>query len=337
MSAHRPLCFDVAEASQVSAARIGVQAQARELGFDDTRTGRAAIAVTEAATNLLRHGGGGAILARRVAREKSLGIEVLALDRGPGMDDFAASARDGVSARGTAGTGLGAIQRQSDEFDVYTRPDAGTIIRMVFWNRETGPATSSYEVGAVCVPKEGETVSGDAWAAELREDGATFLVADGLGHGPDACQAAAMAVESLRSRPHDSAIQILDLAHARLRSTRGAAVAVMRHDRRTGEVTFAAVGNISACVWEGEGEKRRVMVSNNGIVGHNVPRSQEYGYPWSPGALLIAHSDGLEFKWNVGAYPGLVACHASIIAAMLYREHSRKRDDAVVLVVRRRN
>lgn len=314
-----------------------MEALARKLGFDETRTGRAAIAVTEAATNLLRHGGGGAILTQPLSRDKSLGIEVLVLDRGPGMDSFAASARDGVSTLGTAGNGLGAMQRQSDEFDVYTRRDAGTILRMVFWNRATAPDASSYEVGAVCVPKEGETVSGDAWGADLRDDGATFLVADGLGHGPDACRAGSMAVESLRSHPRDSAIRILDLAHARLRLTRGAAVAVMRHDRSTGEVAFASVGNVAACVWDGAGRKRRAMVSHNGIVGHNMPRSHEYRYPWSPGALLIAHSDGLESTWDVGAYPGLVACHASIIAAMLYREHSRKRDDAVVLVVRRRN
>ena len=337
MSALPPLSFEIADASQVSAARMGVEGRARELGFDATRTGRAAIAVTEAATNILRHGGGGAILARPVAREASLGIEVLALDRGPGMASFAASARDGVSTLGTAGTGLGAMQRQSDEFDVYTRRDAGTIVRMVFWNRETAPAASSYEVGAVCVPKDGETLSGDAWGAELRDDGATFLVADGLGHGPDACRAASMAVESLKSHPRDSAIRILDLAHRRLHSTRGAAVAVMRHDRPTGEIAFASVGNIAACVWKGAGAKRRAMVSHNGIVGHNVHRSQEYRYPWPPGALLIAHSDGLESQWDVGAYPGLAACHASIIAAMLYREHSRKRDDVVVLVVRRRN
>ena len=212
-----------------------MEGRARELGFDATRTGRAAIAVTEAATNILRHGGGGAILARSLARDAALGIEVLALDRGPGMENFAASARDGVSTLGTAGTGLGAMQRQSDEFDVYTRPDAGTILRMAFWSRETMPETSSYEVGAVCVPKDGETLSGDAWVAELRDDGATFLVADGLGHGPDAFRAASIASETLKSHPRDPAIRILDLAHGRLRSTRGAAVAVMRHERASGE------------------------------------------------------------------------------------------------------
>ena len=316
---------------------MGVQALARDLGFDETRTGRASIAVTEVATNLLRHGGGGSLFARALARGASLGIEVLALDKGPGMENFAWSSLDGVSTGGTAGTGLGAIQRQSDEFDVYTGRDAGTILRMVFWNRETGPEPSGYEVGAVCVPKTGETLSGDAWACEIHDEGATFLVADGLGHGPDACRAAAMAVESLRSRPNDPPIRVLDLAHGRLRPTRGAAVAVMRHERSTDEIAFAGVGNIAACTWEGADVARRMMISHNGIVGHNVHRSQEYRYPWPRSALLIAHTDGLETRWDVGAYPGLAARHASIIAAMLYREHSRKRDDVVVLVVRRRD
>lgn len=310
---------------------------ARDLGFDEVRAGRASIAVTEVATNLLRHGGGGEIVARALVRGESLGIEVLALDSGRGMENFAASAVDGVSTAGSAGTGLGAMQRLADEFDVYTRPALGTVLRMVFWNRETGPEPSDYEVGAICVPKAGETVSGDAWAVETHADGATLLVADGLGHGPDACRAASQAVDVLKGHPNDTAIRILDLAHGRLRPTRGAAVGVMRHEHATGEIAFAGVGNIAACLWEGADAPRKTMVSHNGIVGHNIARSQEYRYPWPPGALLIAHSDGLESRWDVGRFPGLAACHASIIAAVLYREHSRKRDDVVVVVVRKRS
>ena len=316
---------------------MGVQALARDLGFDEVRSERAAIAVTEVATNLLRHAGGGTLLARALSRRASLGIEVLAIDSGPGMASFEWSSSDGVSTGGTQGTGLGAMQRQSDEFDVYTRRNEGTVLRMVFWNRETGPDTSRYEVGAVAVAKKGETENGDAWGVELRDDGATFLVADGLGHGVEACRASALAVESLRSRSTDSAIRILDLAHGRLRATRGAAVAVIRDEPATGEVAFAGVGNIGAFIWDPATDRRRAMVSHNGIVGHNVARSQEYRYQWPAGSLLIAHSDGLETHWEVARHVGLAARHPSIIAAMLYREHSRQRDDVVVLVVRKKD
>lgn len=337
LNADRSFAIELGDASRVSEARMAVQALARDLGFDETRGGRAAIAVTEVATNALRHGGGGSLLARPVSRGESLGIEVLTMDRGRGMEDFAASALDGVSSAGSSGNGLGAMQRQSDELDVYTRRGQGTILRMAFWNRDTPADASPYEVGVVCVPKSGESVCGDAWGGELREDRATFLVADGLGHGPDASRAAAMAVEALRSRPDGSPTEVMELAHGRLRSTRGAAVAVMRHQRETGEIAFVGAGNIAACMWDGSSGKRRAMVSHNGIVGHNMPRPREYRYPWPPGAMLVVHSDGLASQWDMEAYPGLAACHASIIAAMLCREHSRKRDDVVVLVVRKRD
>lgn len=327
---------ELEDPSQVSAARMGVQAMARELGFDETRTGGAAIAVTEAATNVLRHGGGGAIFARPLARAGSLGVEVLAVDRGCGMDSFEASSRDGVSTAGSAGNGLGAIRRKADEFDVYTHRSRGTVLRMAFWDRVPAADTEDYEIGAVCVPKRGEKMSGDGWAGEMHRDGATFMVADGLGHGPDACRAASMATEALKAKPLDSAAGILELAHGRLRASRGAAVAVMRHERASGEITFAGVGNIAACIWEAASGARHAMVSQNGIVGHTALRKQEYRYAWPAGALLIAHSDGLESQWELGAFPGLAACPASIIAAVLHREHSRRRDDVVVLVVRRR-
>ena len=83
-----------------------------------------------------------------------------------------------------------------------------------------------------------------------------------------------------------------------------------------------------------DGVSRRATVSHSGIVGHNIHKSQEYRYPWSKGGMLVAHSDGLESQWDLGALPGIVACHASVIAAALYRRHSRKRDDCTVLVAK---
>jgi hypothetical protein len=141
-------------------------------------------------------------------------------------------------------------------------------------------------------------------------------------------------VEVLRRHPGESAIRIIDLAHAKLRATRGAAVAVMRHEAASGAVDFAGIGNIVACILDGP--TRRGMVSHNGIVGHNVPKSQEFAYEWHPQSLFVAHSDGLQTQWSLEPYPGIEACHPSIIAALLVREHSRGRDDVTVVVARER-
>src|SRR5687768_9255800 len=144
---------------------------AQQFGFDETRVGRVAIAVTEVATNVLRHGGGGTFSARGVARAGRVGIEFLAVDDGPGMASFSASSVDGVSTAGSAGTGLGAIQRMADEFDVYTRSGAGTLIRMVFWDAAAPPLSAAYEVGAIRIPCTGETLCGDDFEALADPDG----------------------------------------------------------------------------------------------------------------------------------------------------------------------
>jgi len=323
----------VADPSHVSACRLAAQRMAHELEFDETRAGRLSIAVTEAVTNMVRHGGGGTLAARGLAAGPAVGIEVLAIDSGPGMADFEAHARDGFSSAGTAGTGLGAMRRLADGFDVYTGAGRGTLLRMVFWNREGAVEDPDYEVGVVSVPKRGETVCGDAWGMALADGGATFLVADGLGHGPEASRAASAAVDVLHSHPEYAAVRLLEATHARLRPTRGAAVAIMRQQEGEAELSFAGVGNISGTIVDGQA--RRTMLSHNGIVGHNMHKSQEYRYAWPAGSLLVAHSDGLETHWSLGTHPGLAECHPSLVAAMLYREHSRERDDVTVLVVRR--
>src|SRR5205085_11987745 len=150
--------------SHVAAARSASQRMARALDFDEVREGRVGIVVTEAVTNILKHAGSGTFAARSLARGQALGVELLAIDAGPGMANVAESSRDGVSTAGTRGTGLGAMRRQSDEFEIYTLPGEGTIVRMMLWNRAPPPFTDSHEVGAVCVPKPGESVCGDAWA-----------------------------------------------------------------------------------------------------------------------------------------------------------------------------
>jgi anti-sigma regulatory factor (Ser/Thr protein kinase) len=329
-----PVVVHAADASHAAAARHGVQRIARALEFDATREGRAAIVATEAVSNMLKHAGGGTFLARALQSGAATGIEMLAIDAGPGMEDLAESSRDGVSTAGTSGTGLGAMGRQADHIDVFTEPGAGTIVRMLVWDREAPGEAEGYDIGVVCVPKVGETICGDAWSVRTHDAGATFLVADGLGHGPDASRAAASAVDAFERHPDYGAARLLETAHARLRSTRGAALAVMRHEVAANEIAFAGVGNISATILAGAA--RRAMVSHNGIVGLNVQRAQEYRYPWSRGELMVVHSDGLESQWSLAGLPGIGARHPSLIAAALYRRHWRRRDDVTVLVARPR-
>jgi hypothetical protein len=72
----------------------------------------------------------------------------------------------------------------------------------------------------------------------------------------------------------------------------------------------------------------------HGTVGHDLRKIQQFQYPWPAGALLVMNSDGLVSSWSLGRYPGLASRAPSLIAAILYRDFHRGRDDATVVVLR---
>ncbi|TXG02335.1 ATP-binding SpoIIE family protein phosphatase [Massilia arenae] len=324
--------FAVSHASDVAAVRRAGQKVADSLGFNETRAGQLALIITEAATNILKHAGEGEIHVGPAQSPSGIGVDVLALDKGPGIADLASSLVDGVSTAGTAGTGLGALHRLSDEFDVYSTPGEGSVFFMRLWRDVPGPTPCGVEVGALWTPIRGEEACGDGWAVACEASGATLLAADGLGHGPDAARAANAAIGALERRGPVGASEMMHLAHEALRPTRGAALAAARIDFDADELRFAGVGNIGAVAFD---QTRRALVSHNGIVGHNMRKVQEFAVPFGPGALCVLHSDGIETRWDLDKYPGLQGRSPALIAAVLMRDYIRGRDDAMVLVVRR--
>lgn len=323
--------FPVEDRSHIGSARRAATEKAETLGFDADLTGRVALTITEAGTNIAKHAGRGQIVLRGLARGPVGGLEILALDSGPGIADIGASLRDGQSTAGSSGTGLGALSRLAHEFDLYSQPQRGTAMRLVFWAKPPSLATG-LEVGAVNLPKPGETVSGDAWGMESDGHRATVIVADGLGHGPEAARAARIATQVLAQDPLAPPEALIAACHAALAPTRGAAVAVVRLDPGSGAGKIAGVGNICGRVHVGTATRN--LVSHNGTVGHNVRRIQEFAFPFPSDALLVLHSDGLATHWNLADYPGLAAKHAGLIAGVLYRDHDRGRDDVTVVVIR---
>jgi len=316
----------VSESSQVGEARRVAATACRELGFDETRAGRVGIVVNEAAGNILRHGGGGEILFRRLA-SPATGLEVLALDRGRGIGDVIAALVDGHSTAGSPGTGLGAIRRQADLFDLYTAADQGTALLAQIWS-EGAVADGAGTPGVVCVPKPGEIECGDVWSVAAVEGHLRVIVADGLGHGPLAREAALPAVEAA-SRAGRGPAEALEAAHLASRSTRGAAVAVA--DVHPREVRYAGLGNVAGVLLTPA--RALNMVSLNGTAGQGIVRPREFQYSYTSRSLLILSSDGLSSRWSLEAYPGLAVRHPSLVAGVLYRDHSRRRDDATVVVV----
>ncbi len=321
----------VADASQVAEARRRVGDQARRIGLPRHRIDQLALVVTELATNMLKHGGGGHIHAIRCDDAEGSGIELLALDRGSGMSDPGRCMQDGYSTAGSPGTGLGAVARLADRVQIYTRPGQGCAVLVRLIEQPAGQSAPTL-VGAALAPYPGETVCGDDWSWSDTPAGRTIMLADGSGHGIEAARAAQCAVQSFAQNAAAPIEAIVQRMHAALAPTRGAAVAVARIDAAARLVRFVGVGNIGALL--SDAGKARHMVSHNGTAGHVAPRIREFTYEYGSEPVVILHSDGLTTRWELAAYPGLAAQHPSLIAGVLLRDHRRSRDDASVVAMR---
>jgi anti-sigma regulatory factor (Ser/Thr protein kinase) len=300
------------------------------LGFDEQAAGRIALVVSELAGNLVKHApGGGELLLRSVARSGALAIEIVTVDQGPGLGDDQRALRDGFSTAGSSGTGLGAVARLSDRFDLYTSPGKGTAIVSRIW-RDGPPSEPAVAVGAVCVAMPGERVSGDGCSVVDLGGRTRLLVADGLGHGAGAQVAASKAIAVFESDQRTTIGVLLDNIHRALRPTRGAAVSIAEIDPERHSLQYVGIGNISGTIQSRDGTRN--LVSHNGIVGHTIRRIQEFTYEFPAGSLVVLHSDGLKSRWTLDGYAGLTRKDPTLVAAVLFRDYQRGRDDATAVV-----
>jgi anti-sigma regulatory factor (Ser/Thr protein kinase) len=326
MEISRNLSIPIVVRSQISEARRIASEMGNALGFSEEEVGKIAIVATELATNLLRHASKGELLIQAFDN-KNHRLELIALDHGPGIENFPEAMRDGFSTFGGSGTGLGAIKRLSFEFDVYTQPNHGSAFLASFQFKDK--LNPSNGLGVICLPKLNEKVSGDGWSYIVDDSRKLFLVVDGLGHGILAAEASRRAIQSFNQNAHQSPAAILNEIHNALRSTRGAAGAVVELDTKSSVVTYAGIGNISSALIN-YSESRR-MVSHNGTLGHDVYKIVEFRYDIPPNSALVMHSDGLGSQWDIRKYPGLFSHHPSLITAVLYRDFNKERDDITVL------
>jgi anti-sigma regulatory factor (Ser/Thr protein kinase) len=338
---NRQIALDVAETSQVSETRRISTALAHRLGFSETAIGKVALVVTECATNLIKHTKhGGQVLLQAATPVDNIdnpGIEIIALDKGNGMSDVARCLQDGYSTAGSPGTGLGAIVRLANDFDIYSQPGMGTALLARIWNVPISRLAHSQliNIGVVLLPKPGEEVCGDAWAFHEEAGRCLIMVADGLGHGLGAAEASLAAVKTFHAHSRLSPQEMLGVIHSALQKTRGAVVFIAEIDNQKHVIHYAGIGNIAGRIYTHD--TMHGLISHNGTVGYQMGNIHSYTYPYDDESLIVLHSDGCSSQLNLTPYAGLSARDPAIIAAVLYRDFRRDRDDVTVLVAKMQN
>ncbi len=330
----------MSDASCVGEARRHAALAVADMGWSEVETGRLALVVTELGTNLHRHARNGRLLiaAHRQAGEAGE-VEIISIDEGPGIADLALAMQDGHSSGSTPGTGLGAVRRLASEFDIHSSMPDGTVSVA-----RVRPAASSaagvarrgaaLQIGAICLPAPHETVCGDGWAAAIHGEQATLLVADGLGHGPEAAKASRAAIAAFATSFEADLRETVQKVHRDLQTTRGAAVCALRIDTDSATVSYTGAGNIAGRVLSGVFDKS--LITQHGTAGMQIRKPETASLALPAHALVILHSDGIETRWSVERIRPLLQKDPTLVAAVLLRDHTRHRDDATVVVIRQK-
>ncbi len=184
------------------------------------------------------------------------------------------------------------------------------------------------KLGSAQRPKVGETVCGDAFVVLPSGSITTVAVADGLGHGPMAAEAAHMFCEFVSVNRDKTLTEIMEGAHRKIRHTRGAAAVLLRIDEKHEQMKFTGIGNIDL---QAISQNPIKPVSLPGILGKRMKKILEFDYTLSDGDLLILYSDGISSRFEAERYRRL---EPEDMAKKILMEKGKQHDDATCIVIR---
>ncbi|MFF4299642.1 SpoIIE family protein phosphatase [Streptomyces vinaceus] len=298
---------------------------ATECGLPGAIPDQAAVVASELASNIDKHASDGVLYIQPMPLGG--GMEIIAADHGPGMPELQLCLTDGYSTTKTLGAGLGAVKRIATAFMIDTRPGIGTLV-CARLTPPGSPHAGRQDVGLVCLPTEDEEHCGDAAAVMDTGSARTGAIIDGLGHGPDAAEAAQTALRSFRTTAERPLPDIVTAMHRALRHTRGAAVGLVRlHDERA---EYCGIGNVRMVALS-PGAVHHRLTGQPGVVGWRLPAPRTHRLPLPVEAAVVMHSDGIDLRWAHTPADFLLRLPIPLLAAAISHRHRHVRDDAAVL------
>jgi serine/threonine-protein kinase RsbT len=127
------VCIAISGEMGIAAAILEIRRISEELGFGTADQSRVATAASELARNILKYAGTGHVTIASLQRDGRVGIEIVAADRGPGIQNIEQAMQDHFSSGGTLGLGLPGVRRLMDDFTIDSRPGQGTRVVVRKW------------------------------------------------------------------------------------------------------------------------------------------------------------------------------------------------------------
>jgi serine/threonine-protein kinase RsbT len=129
----KPIRIPVRNETGVAISVMKAKNTATAIGFDEVKCQMIATAVSELANNIIKYAGHGEILLDRITAGSRLGMEVIARDSGPGIENVGKAMEDHFSSGNTLGLGLPGVKRLMDDFEVDSVPGKRTTVTIRKW------------------------------------------------------------------------------------------------------------------------------------------------------------------------------------------------------------
>lgn len=178
----------------------------------------------------------------------------------------------------------------------------------------------------------GERESGDACVMAPFPGGVLVGVIDGLGHGPEAAEAARVATATLESRPGGQVIDLVRACHDALRRTRGVALSLASFHAATGTMTWIGVGNVEGALFRVDRNAPRprdALMLRGGVVGYQLPPLRAASHRVHPGDMLLLATDGIAGGFTERSPIGRAP---QPVGEEILQLHGKATDDALILV-----
>ena len=328
------ISFTADDRSYFSLIKKEIHRKAVEVGMDAERINKLDLIVAEMTSNLFKYSDDGELLLGVFSNGGSPYIELISIDNGPGILNPARMMQDGVSTSNTLGHGLGSMKRLSDTFELYSQVGWGTIVlSRIYSKAEKISPKNSVQINPIIVHKPGEKVSGDGFVFKKTDKYLKMMLADGLGHGPEANLAVNEAAAAFKVFPDYSPADTIRFLHNAIKKTRGAVINITGYDYQKRLWTSVGVGNIAARLYGPVNLKNHM--SYNGIVGHNIPNTlNDQTYSADEFNQVMLCSDGIKTRIELSKYPMMYKYDLTILAAAIYKDHARRNDDMSVVMAK---
>ncbi|MCX8497767.1 MAG: ATP-binding protein/SpoIIE family protein phosphatase [Caulobacteraceae bacterium] len=264
--------------------------------------------VSELGSNIIKYATYGTIIASMFDECGQQGVEIIAKDDGPGIENLDLALRDSFSTGQTLGLGLPGVKRMADRFSIRSTPSSGTVVSAVKILKSTGltakltldaprifdgsslPIAQHCEIGTHSRPRVGEINSGDRVVIAESDSQTLIVIIDVTGHG-DRAHASAKLIQSIvETNSTRDPKALMALLHTELQGTPGAAIGILKIDKHSNRFSYLAVGNTGASRIKG---KKWRGISKDGVLGQRLPTLLEQTDLLDPGDVIFLWTDGL--------------------------------------------